>query len=509
VAFTTFLSTIRVFGNLGVYGPETAAIEVAEPVVGTVTFTPSVVLKDVTNNQVLYPNESAVVVTLTPADNGVLDVRLAATDDPQYQPTGWQWIATENFTNADGETTFSFSLPHAGGDLVRYASIRTTDAPPPDVGTGNFIPVSEKGVANGVATLDGTGRVPLAQIPGGIGGGPGGSLGGDLSGTTDNAQIVANAVGSAEIAGSAVIASKIAAGAISDTHIAPASGAYLGIAESKLNLNSDAAAGVPSRRSLGTGALQAAAGNHSHGPSGGGNIFYFDHGTNANAARPDFPVVYWGGSVDPVNRQGDDFWNDPNSVSEVDTGNPFAGNSPGSGSLLGWDNGNTRWTATQATTDTSGEAILSFNGFVGPVWSKRDTRRTITIFTPGVGPATYGLTTTLSEFLNLSLHRVRADLLAASQARICANVSSAGTAGAELRVQYSVNNGTSWAYLSQAAGTSGGATPGVSVVNVGTQVGPWATIHANAQVESALLRVVNLASGSGNVNLGLVSIETR
>jgi hypothetical protein len=36
------------------------------------------------------------------------------------------------------------------------------------------------------------------------------------------------------------------------------------IAESKLNLASDAAAGTASRRTLGTGATQAAAGNHSH-----------------------------------------------------------------------------------------------------------------------------------------------------------------------------------------------------------------------------------------------------
>lgn len=36
------------------------------------------------------------------------------------------------------------------------------------------------------------------------------------------------------------------------------------IAESKLNLASDAAAGTPSRRTLGTGATQAAAGDHSH-----------------------------------------------------------------------------------------------------------------------------------------------------------------------------------------------------------------------------------------------------
>jgi len=39
-----------------------------------------------------------------------------------------------------------------------------------DLGGGSGIPISEKGAANGVATLDGTGKVPVAQIPGGGGG---------------------------------------------------------------------------------------------------------------------------------------------------------------------------------------------------------------------------------------------------------------------------------------------------------------------------------------------------
>jgi hypothetical protein len=60
------------------------------------------------------------------------------------------------------------------------------------VGLGNVIDVlqlaaTEKGVANGVATLDASGVVPLAQLPANIGGGGGGggSGGGNISGPID------------------------------------------------------------------------------------------------------------------------------------------------------------------------------------------------------------------------------------------------------------------------------------------------------------------------------------
>lgn len=158
---------------------------------------------------------------------------------------------------------------------------------------------ANKGVANGYASLGATVQVPIAQIPTGQTGTTV-PLGNDARFTdqrvpTDGSVTGGTAGAGVKIAAATITDANIAAGnkdgtagtpslrtlgtgaaqaaagndaRLSDTRTPTASSvvdasvaAGAAIAESKLNLASDAAAGTASRRTLGTGALQAAAGN--------------------------------------------------------------------------------------------------------------------------------------------------------------------------------------------------------------------------------------------------------
>jgi hypothetical protein len=127
---------------------------------------------------------------------------------------------------------------------------------------------SEMGSTGGVATLGSDGKVPAGQLP------PtsGGTVPGATSSTPGVIQLAGDLAGTASAPTVPALSVKVntSDARLSDnrtptdasvTNAKVASNAA--IAESKLDLASDAAAGVASRRTLGTGATQAAAGNDS------------------------------------------------------------------------------------------------------------------------------------------------------------------------------------------------------------------------------------------------------
>lgn len=110
----------------------------------------------------------------------------------------------------------------------------------------------------------------------------------------------------------------------------------------------------------------------------------------------------------------------------------------------------------------------------------------------------------LTEFNGGTTARQFLDLRPFRFARLSANVGSvAGNTAAELRVQYSLNGGSTWAYLDGSAG------PAVVVDDDASwQVSNFVAIADAAKVESALVRLVGI-TGDGAIDpvFGAVTLE--
>lgn len=157
------------------------------PLQGTVTFTPNPAV-------ITFPDQDTIMAgseQVTLDVNGEFTINLPCTDTPNQVPDGWGYAVQERLLGIKPRAYFIL-LPYNGGAEVELADITPTEAAP------NYIPVTgpqgppgfvnsvngiheidivlepsdlgavdedSVGVPNGVASLDGGGHIPVAQIP--------------------------------------------------------------------------------------------------------------------------------------------------------------------------------------------------------------------------------------------------------------------------------------------------------------------------------------------------------
>lgn len=107
----------------------------------------------------------------------------------------------------------------------------------------------------------------------------------------------------------------------------------------------------------------------------------------------------------------------------------------------------------------------------------------------------------LTEWGAATTTRVIADLRGYKEARLGANVVVASDAGAKLRVQYSLDGGSTWAYLDNNTGCN------LAADAAGVAVTSWVMIGAqdNSDWDSVLLRVVGI-SGTATLSSSFANI---
>lgn len=122
---------------------------------GVVSFTPNTILYDGGTSQIIEP-----IPLYAPLVNGHISVVLMATDDPDLAPTGWVYDVVERIDGTSQPNAYSIVLPAASPSVDLAIVSRVASLPAPAA----YLAASARGAANGVASLDGGGQVPLSQL---------------------------------------------------------------------------------------------------------------------------------------------------------------------------------------------------------------------------------------------------------------------------------------------------------------------------------------------------------
>lgn len=104
----------------------------------------------------------------------------------------------------------------------------------------------------------------------------------------------------------------------------------------------------------------------------------------------------------------------------------------------------------------------------------------------------------LTEYLGGTTRRLKWDLTNVTQARLQVSLTTAGSAGSSIAIQYSSDGGTNWFYLDNSSG------PTCAITSTGLTVSSWVTITAGAKSD-VLLRIVG-SGGNGSTSPVFVNV---
>lgn len=134
---------------------------------GVVSFTPNAILYDGGTLQIIEP-----IPLYAQLISGHISVVLMATDDTDLAPAGWVYDVVERIDGTNMPNAYSIVLP-AASPTVDLSVVSKIATPPAQTA---YLVASSRGAANGVASLDGDGQVPLSQLGNAPSGGGGSSV---------------------------------------------------------------------------------------------------------------------------------------------------------------------------------------------------------------------------------------------------------------------------------------------------------------------------------------------
>lgn len=150
--------------------------------------------------------------------------------------------------------------------------------------------------------------------------------------------------------------------------------------------------------------------------------------------------------------------------------------------------------------ETDGELLIS-NGDSTRRWVPRIS--CVPLFLPEAAIVWAAMPAALTEFLGLAAHQVRLHLATYANMRFSAVVTVAGSAGSELRIQYSAD-GAAWVYPNAAS-----SSPAINIDSTGVKLSAWVSIDAASRGEGYLRLVGYNGNGIASPAFGSVMLQMR